>query len=872
MGIKSKIQQAIGRDAPYVDILPPPVKVQRAPTTSDILPSGQLFFDESTSPATIYTSLGNGDFAEGGNEIATDSSYGIVKLTDNDAPVATVATKAYVDASTTAGGPVATNTTPPGLVRLATDAKVTTPDDGGSTLANPPNVVIPSNLVAKMSAPGPIGDTTPSTGAFTNLTADGTLDLDTTVAGHIKVTGAADFTIQSTAGSIVINGEEAVDDAIQLTSVAGGLAASVALSAVIASTETNADSVQLTSAGGMDLTATGAAGKDIDIVCTFGSINFNAGENIATSMVFTNKGMDINTTGAAGQDIDITNTGGSINVTATENNSGAVIIQANGGASERVTLLSSQGTGADSINLSSTVGGCTITTGLDGAAALYLHANGGTTETIKIHADQGTSASSLDLLSDVGGISVSTGLGSSSAVVINASNAAGGVQIKAGTGGIAIGNEADTTPIGIGDAAPSASRTVTISGGTVVTAAVTDLVDIAPDGATTNADSVKRVDINTGTVATGQSLTNVATGTITSGTHTVAIQSGNAAAGTVTCNLSTGTGTKAVNIGNADAGTTMTLKGPFSLNSSVNANVDINAGTSTGTITIGNTSAGAVILNSASTIAIGDASAGAVTIDSAAGISLDAATASNLTCAAGDMTVAATLGSLKLTSGEAVADSVVVTSGGGIDILAPSGAAGLDIDITNTGGSVNVSATEADAAAIVVNASAGGLQLLAGGGAGLDTLITNTLGSLTISAGESASDAFNLTAGGAASGMTLTAGTSGITLSSGQKVKVTSVATAATPYAVLGTDYFITTDSTGGALEITLPAAPATGRTLVVYDGAGQAAAGGNVTINGNGKNIAAGGTSAATKLLNTAYESYTLYYNGTLWCGQNIV
>jgi len=84
---------------------------------------------------------------------------------------------------------------------------------------------------------------------------------------------------------LVLNAEEAVDDAIQLTSAAGGLAASIALSLVLQSTETNADSLQLISAGGMDLTATGAATKDIDIACTSGSVNISAGEAVSDAIV-----------------------------------------------------------------------------------------------------------------------------------------------------------------------------------------------------------------------------------------------------------------------------------------------------------------------------------------------------------------------------------------------------------------------------------------------------------------------------------------------------------------------------------------------------------------------------------------------------------
>src|SRR3990167_5405974 len=90
-------------------------------------------------------------------------------------------------------------------------------------------------------------------------------------------------------------------------------------------------------------------------------------------------------------------------------------------------------------------------------------------------------------------VAITASAASATALTLEASNAAGGVRIRAGTGGITLGDEADTTPISIGDIAPTATRTITISGGTVVTAAVTDTLDLAPDGATTNANSVKTV-------------------------------------------------------------------------------------------------------------------------------------------------------------------------------------------------------------------------------------------------------------------------------------------------------------------------------------------------------------------------------------------
>lgn len=60
---------------------------------------------------------------------------------------------------------------------------------------------------------------------------------------------------------------------------------------------------------------------------------------------------------------------------------------------------------------------------------------------------------------------------------------------------------------------------------------------------------------------------------------------------------------------------------------------------------------------------------------------------------------------------------------------------------------------------------------------------------------------------------------------------------------------------------ITLDAAPATGKTVTIKDGSGNAAAF-NVTIDGNGKNI----DGASSLVINIDYEAVTVVYNGTQW------
>jgi hypothetical protein len=343
----------------------------------------------------------------------------------------------------------------------------------------------------------------------------------------------------------------------------------------------------------------------------------------------------------------------------------------------------------------------------------------------------------------------------------------------AGAGQILLGNNTRVTVASLADVAPAASRTTTVGGGTITTA-VTDTIDIGPDGATTNAGATKTVNVNTGGVTLGSVLTNIATGAVTSGTHTTAIATGNRAAGTMAVNLLTGTGTKTLNIGNADGLTTTNILGPHNINVSQNNNTAINSGTSTGTVTIGNSLASAI------------------TIDTAAGISLDAATASNFTVtgAGADLTLSSVGGSVLVSSTEnaalairlhanggtsetiqvhadqgigaasigllsddggitingglGTADAINLeanTAGGGIDIDSSTGGfdvlttgaisldaslasnltvtgAAVDLTLASSGGSVNITATEAVADAIVINASnaAGGIDILSGGG------------------------------------------------------------------------------------------------------------------------------------------------------------
>jgi len=213
--------------------------------------------------------------------------------------------------------------------------------------------------------------------------------------GGIDITAAAaaageDIDISAVGSSVNISATEAIEDAIVINANADGAGINISAqndidiamtngaageditisntggSVNLSATEDIADAVTIAATtGGVDITADGAAASDLDLVCTNGSANLSGGEDAADAIVLSAGagGIDISAVGEATQDIDITNTGGSVNVTATEN----------------------------------------------AANAIYVHANGGTTETIKIHADQGDTVTSIEIVSDDGGITIDAG-------------------------------------------------------------------------------------------------------------------------------------------------------------------------------------------------------------------------------------------------------------------------------------------------------------------------------------------------------------------------------------------------------------------------------------------------------------------------------
>ena len=873
-----RIEEAVGRSSPFIKVQPPAILAQRAPTTADTdYPFGQVWLDQDADPSALYTHTGNGVWEQGGNAIATNTVYGLVQI-DTDGTLSSaddlhvptaLAAKTYTDSVAVAGAPVSTETTA-GIGELATDPQAVA---GTASTALVALFVTPSNLAPVFAAAPAIGGTTPAAGAFTTLGATGAVDFD---AGGSWESGGTTIDIGADASGDNINlGTGAASRTMVIGNTSGTTSLAVNVGTGDFALEGNVASAYSISATGVNtglITIGGGTGaQTLNLMNSTGGKTVNvaagAGANLVTiGSANTTSSLDLlcgtgdfTLEGAVGSTYDISATGA---------NTGLVRIASGTGA--RTLELAGGGTGAKTINIGAAASADLITIGTsDGAGSLDLACGTGDFTL------EGNVASTYDISNtgvNTGTVNIAGGTG------VRAINiGAGGTGAK--TIGIGAASSADVITIGTSDGA-----------GSLALAAGTGNFTLEGDVATTYA--ISATGVNTGTVTigagTGARIVNLATG----GT------------GIKTVNIATAAIDNIVTIGTVTGTASLDLlcgTGDFTLEGDVASTYDIsNTGVNTGTVNIaGGTGVRAINIGAggtgAKTIGIGAAaSADVITIgtsDGAGSLALAAGTgnftlegdvATTYAISAtgvntGTVTIGAGTGAriVNLATGgtgiktvniaTAAIDNIVtigtVTGTASLDLLCGTGDFTLEGDVAST---YDISSTGVNTGTVTIASGTGArIVEIGGGGTGIKTI--------NIGAAATA-DAITIGTTDAAGTLSLSAGTGGISLNSGQTVAVTTVATAASPYAVLGGDYFINTNSTGGALTITLPAAPATGRSLVVYDGVGQAAVGGNITVDGNGNNVAFAGASAATQLLNTAYESMTLVYNGTIWCARDVV
>ena len=88
--------------------------------------------------------------------------------------------------------------------------------------------------------------------------------------------------------------------------------------------------------------------------------------------------------------------------------------------------------------LAMNLGTCTILSDTNAADSIYLHTDAGVNETVRLRSHQGTGNDAVFLQADAGGVAVRGGLAGADSISLNATNAAGGITVDYGTGGLAI--------------------------------------------------------------------------------------------------------------------------------------------------------------------------------------------------------------------------------------------------------------------------------------------------------------------------------------------------------------------------------------------------------------------------------------------------
>lgn len=355
-----------------------------------------------------------------------------------------------------------------------------------------------------------------------------------------------------------------------------------------------------------------------------------------------------------------------------------------------------------------------LTSTLNAAPAILLRTNGGAAESLELLSSQGTSATSINIHSTAGGVTLAGGLATADAVNI-LTGATGGIDIDAGTAGIAI----DTTGAFSIDGVAASNITTTGAGIDLTLSSVLGSVLIE---STENAANAIRLHANGGV------------------TETIQIHS------------DLGTAVNSIDILSDVGGITLTSTGLASADAinlaAVAGGVDID-----GALQVNIASSQAAAADSVRIVASAadggmdiDAGTGGITIDSTGAISIDGAAASNITVTGAglDLTLASVGGSVAIASDEAVATA--------ISLNASDAAGGIAVDY-GTGGmdiaGVNGAFTLATGTgAISISADAAATTLLIGTGAAVKNVTIGSTDTTSVTTIQAGTTGINLNAAG----------------------------------------------------------------------------------------------------------------------------
>lgn len=801
---------AAGFSSPFVKISPDPIVAQRDPLPSDEAFDGQIWVNTETNTGYIAAgtdSLGTVWVVSG------SSTFTGFDLTINPGPTVINGDFTVTSTTGTAGtitmetnGAVTETISITNIQGTATNAIEIIANQGGLDLISS-DAAADSVLI---SASNPAGGVTidAGTGGIT-LNTSGAITMAPGTATSFIV-AAGDLDLEATTGSVVIEGGEAVVDAIQLTTTnaAGGIDINAGTGGITIDTT---GTLSIDSAGTTNLTATGAF--DVTVNTTAGSLNLSAGEAVADAINIDSTGgvdldaalqvniassqnsataislnasagaIELQAQGAAGEDIVLNNVAGSINITPGEAQANALRINcATGGidadAALQINLASSQNS-ATAISINASAGGMElIAAGAAGEDIVLTNTAG------SIHLTAGEAAADAVNIDSTGGfdldaalqINVDSSQAAANAVRVIASNAAGGIDVDAGTAGITV----DTTGALSLDSAAASNYTVTgafdltlnstagsvnISGGEAVADAI-------------NIDSTGGVDLDAALQVNIASSQNAADAIVLSASAGgIDIQAQGAAGEDILITNVAGSVDISAGEAVADALVLVAPAGGLDVNVALQMNLDSSQAAVDAVRVFASNAAGGIDV---------DAGTAGITIDTTGALSLDAAAASNLTVTgAFDLTANSTAGRAILQSGKAAADAVKLNS--------TDAAGGITMN-SGTGGLIGTTTGP-----ITMNCQNNALLKTTGA---FDIQIQSTLGGVLVIGSEAADDAVLISAVDPAGGITLDAGpTPGVTLTNGTQSAQILVGTGSPNTVVTAAQgsIFLRTDGAAGS-------------------------------------------------------------------------
>jgi hypothetical protein len=495
-------------------------------------------------------------------------------------------------------------------------------------------------------------------GANLDLDVTGTMDFDSTGAFSIDGSGASNVTAQ---GNLSVqaqgSGSDLILDAADIIDM-NGASLDADLTGAFNVTGGASSKLNTTAAGAGDITIDAEAGK---VIIEGGKAAVSDAVKIwATAatggiqMVAGTGNIDAATTGSvylgAGQASNFTVSSGDMLLDATSDIDGAIKVYAAGPLVDAVHIHASDAVGG--IDIDAGTGGIA----LDSTGAISLGAGGASDFTV--------SSGDLTLEATASSVVIEGGEAVADAVYIHASDTAGGVDIDAGTGGIAL----DTTgALSLDSTGTAANLTLTANAAGTATltlaasnsgAGVAD-IDIDADGAVT-VDAVGAISLGAGaasdfTVNAGALTLEANDGT----TGAVQILGGGALAAAVALQAFDDDG--GIDIDAGTGGIAADTTGAISLDAATSSNLTVTGEGASLTLAAAGGGAQQLVASSAGTGTDAlrfHAANGGVDMDAVKGIALDAGLSSNLTVtanAAGNQTL-----TLKATNSGAGQASVVI--------------------------------------------------------------------------------------------------------------------------------------------------------------------------------------------------------------------